>query len=562
MASERRNRMYLFLFGLAFSLATVFLFWKCKYGFAHVDEAFYLTIPFRLCQGDSLFLHEWHLSQLSSFLLYPVMWVYRIFFPDTVGVLYRFRLLFTFSWAIVAFFIFLRLKKFSLVGAMLASLAFLIYTPFGIMALSYNSMGIMFLMCACTLVVSSEGSDTSWFFAGIFLAGAILCCPYLLVLYALLTVAAFGALFRKRKESIRCWLFFSFGCGLMLVLFCLFLFSRASIRDLTVVFPELFQDPQHPRVSLFSKMAGYCECVLNCNRAFIPALLVFILSCILGFRNKGRTIGFILVCLAALAILICFFFEKPFINYLMFPLSMPGLYCALISRDRDIGRLFLGFWLPGGIYSFCIYLSSNQEFNAISSACTVMTVASIMILICHLGHQNWQGISSLRNAAYYTLALLISVQLCSEIYMRYTSVFWEAGMSEQTVLSESGPEKDILMTPERLKSYQIQENDIASILEDESIQKILFLSRNTYLYLIAQKEFATYSAWLSGINAHSIKRLDRYYELFPKKIPDGIYIEPQFSEFAGHFLANGYIADELPSGALWLTRLPSDFNKS
>ena len=562
MISIRRKSIYLSLYGFSFIMATAFLFWKCKYGFAYYDESFYLTIPFRLCQGDSLFLHEWNLSQMSSVLLYPVMWIYRFFFHDTVGILLHFRLIFTFFWAVVAVFIFFRLKSFSLVGAILASLAFLFYTPFGIMALSYNSMGIMFLLCACVLAVSFKCSGTSWSFAGFFLAGAILCCPYLLVLYVLLTAVAFGALIWRQKKAVCCWLFLSFGSGLMLVLFCLLIFSRASIRDLTVVFPELFQDPTHPDFSFLSKLDAYVEDILFCNYAFIPGMFVFVLSCILAFWNKGRKIGFVLVCLAASAILVCFLFEKPYLNYLMFPINMPGLYCALISRDRNVRRLFLGFWLPGGIYSFCSHFASNQEFYAISSASTVMTIASIMILVCHLCDQDWQDNTflALRKAAYFSFALLISVQICGEAYMRYTSVFWESGMHEQTALCKSGPEKGILMRPKRLEEYELDENDIAIIHETESIQKVLFLTKKTYMYLSAQKEYATYSAWLSGVNAFTIKRLDRYYELFPGKTPDGIYIETEFSEYAEHFLANGYILDELPSGAFWLTRHLNDNN--
>lgn len=560
MISSQRDRIYVFLYGISFILATAFLFWKCKFGFAHVDESFYLTIPFRLCQGDSLFLHEWNLSQMSAFLLYPVVWLYRIVFPDTVGVLFHFRLLFTFAWAMAALFFFFRLKRFSLVGAILASLVFLFYTPFGIMALSYNSMGILFLLCACVLAVSSENSGPSLIFAGFFLAGAILCCPHLLVLYILLTASAFVVLLWKQKEVMHFWLFFSFGCSIMLALFCLFLFSRASIRDLIVAFPELFQDPSHSNPGFFSKLTGYCEDILYCNRAFIPGLFVFALSCILAFWKKGRKIGFSLVCLAASAIILCFLVEDPYINYLMFPINIPGFYCALISSDRNIRRLFLGFWLPGCIYSFCIHLSSNQEFYAISSASTVMVVASIMILICHLREQDWQDNSFImyRKAAYFAFALLISVQICGEVYLRYVSVFWEPGMQEQTVLCETGPEKGILMSPEALQDYQLQENDIAIICKDEKIQKILFLSRNTYLYLIAQKEYATYSAWLGGVNAHTMERLDRYYDLFPGKKPDGIYIEKQYIDYAEDFLAAGYVADELPSGALLLTRFPQN----
>ncbi len=562
MISAQKKRVYRFLFGLSFILSTAFLFWKCKYGFANVDESFYLTIPFRLCQGDSLFTHEWNLGQMSGFLLYPVVWLYQIIFPDTVGVLYHFRLIFTSVWSIGALFIFFRLKRFSFVGAMLASLAFLFYAPFGIMALSYNSMGILLLLSACVLAVSPEHSGTSLFFAGFFFAGAILCCPHLLLLYVLLTAFAVVSLLWRRKEVMYCWIFISFGCALMLVLFCVFVFSRATVRDLIVVFPELFRDPSYSNFDFLSKTAIYFEDILGSNRAVIPGVFVFALSCLLAFRNSGRKIGLVLVCLAASAILLCFLLEKPYINYLMFPINMPGLYCALISRDRKIHRLFFGVWLPGGIYSYCIHLASTQEFYAISSASTVMTVASIMILVCHLSEQDWKHSSllSYQKVAFLALALLISLQLCGEIYMRYSSVFWESGMHEQKVLCDSGPEKGILMAPENLQYYQLQEKDIAIIQKDERIQKVLFLSRNTYLYLMAQKEYATYSAWLHGVNTRTMDHLNRYYELFPEKIPDGIYIEDKYAEYAEHFLDKGYVADEMPSGALWLHRKDLEFS--
>ena len=557
MSAQRRRTCFL-LFGFFVSVVTVLLFWKCRFGFGNNDEAFYLTIPIRLCQGDSLLLHEWHFSQLSGVLLYPAVWLYRVVFPDTVGILFHFRLFFTFVWVTGALFVFARLKSFSLAGAMLASLVFLLYTPYGIMALSYNSMGILLLLCACVLAVSSEYSRVSWFFAGIFLSGAILCCPYLLILYVLFSAAAFGALFWRKKNVLHWWLFCSLGCGLVFALFCLLLFSRASFRDLIIVLPELFRDPEHSNFGLLSKLQEFFKCIIFCNRAFIPGILVFLLGCFLGFRKNGRRAGFILACIAASAILGCFLLEKPYLNFLMYPICLPGLYCAVTSRDSSVRRLFLGAWLPGAIYSFCIHLSSNQKFYAVSSASTVMAVASIMIMVCYLCQKDWEDSSSLlRKAPIIAFAILILMQLCGEAFMRFNSAYLESDLQEQTVLCESGPEKGILMTTERFQDYRLHESDVAIILDDESINKVLFLSRNTYLYLFAEKEYATYSAWLSGVNEITIERLDRYYDLFPEKTPDGIYIEADYLQFSNHFLDEGYVSEELPSGALWLTRQPS-----
>ena len=57
---------------------------------------------------------------------------------------------------------------------------------FGIMALSYNSMGILLLLSACVLVATADPKRRAApLLAGLFFAGAVLCCPYLLLLYVL-----------------------------------------------------------------------------------------------------------------------------------------------------------------------------------------------------------------------------------------------------------------------------------------------------------------------------------------------------------------------------------------
>ena len=65
-----------------------------------------------------------------------------------------------------------------------AVLVYYVYAPFGIGALSYNSMGIDCLAVAAVLLVtaSKRWSDG---ISGFFFAMAVLCCPYLVILYIL-----------------------------------------------------------------------------------------------------------------------------------------------------------------------------------------------------------------------------------------------------------------------------------------------------------------------------------------------------------------------------------------
>lgn len=51
---------------------------RIRLGNVDIDEAFYLTVPYRLAQGEGLLADEWHVSQLVGFLLYPFVKCYLL----------------------------------------------------------------------------------------------------------------------------------------------------------------------------------------------------------------------------------------------------------------------------------------------------------------------------------------------------------------------------------------------------------------------------------------------------------------------------------------------------
>ena len=557
MSNRSRKTIYGIAYALAFLVLLSFLLWKCRYGYANKDEAFYLTIPYRLCRGDSLLLHEWHLSQLSGFLLFPAMKLYLSLWGNTEGILLHFRVVFTLAWAAGALFIFYRLKKFSPLGAALGSLFFLVYTPFGIMALSYNSMGILFLLNACVIASTAEKCRSlQYFFSGIFFAGAVMCCPHLLLLYLLFTLTAVGMGLLRNTKLLRCWLPFSAGCLLLFLLFCASVLPRTSLAKLRDVLPQLFKDPQHQQIPLLEQSRAYVRYILKSSKHFPLYLAVSAAAAVYSKMRKRACSGLIVVCLCSLLLQIEYLTEDPYLNFVMFPLAFVVPYCLLHSRKPSLWIPFLPIWLPGLVYTYCINLASNQKFYAISSAATVMTVASAVILVRFVQDLDRSRFSALlHRITLIAVTLLLALQCYAEISLRYSSVFWEEkGMRAQTVMADSGPERGILMTPAKHKRYKTLEQDVEVIRSREEIRSILFLSGNTYLYLSAEKEMATFSAWLSGVNDISIQRLDTYFSLFPEKTPDGIYLEARRAQYLDRYVERGYRVETLDSGAYLLTR--------
>jgi hypothetical protein len=209
----------------------------------------------------------------------------------------------------------------------------------------------------------------------------------------------------------------------------------------------------------------------------------------------------------------------------MWAINIPAVFILLLSDKKENLILFFTFWIPGMLYSFCIHLSSNQEFYAISSASSVAAIGSLMMLVCFLQeisakHQH----PKITGALKWLLILILLTQLLTEATLRYRNVFWEKGIENQTILLKEGLQTGLYVSQNRADTYASM-LDAQETLEQYPGEKALFLSKNTSFYLTGQYENASYSAWLSGINEHTLKRLEAYYQLNPDKLPDIVYSE-------------------------------------
>ena len=85
--------------------------------------------------------------------------------------------------------IYSRLKKygyFSVFGCVL----YFLFTPFDIMALSYNTMGLDLIALTGILMATADYSKKlPLIISGLAFAGAVLCCPYLAAVYVMYIIA-------------------------------------------------------------------------------------------------------------------------------------------------------------------------------------------------------------------------------------------------------------------------------------------------------------------------------------------------------------------------------------
>lgn len=83
---KNRSRITFFTWVTLYAVIALAIFWKCKYGYTYLDEAFYPTIAYRFIQRDRILVDEWNNTQLSNFVLIPFMKLFLKFRWDFTGV--------------------------------------------------------------------------------------------------------------------------------------------------------------------------------------------------------------------------------------------------------------------------------------------------------------------------------------------------------------------------------------------------------------------------------------------------------------------------------------------
>lgn len=569
-AQSKANNIILVIYGVLFILCAILVLWKCRYGFANIDESFFLTVPYRLVQGDAMFAEEWHLSQMSGLLLYPFVALYLRIVGNTDGIVLVFRYLFTFCNIVASSFIFYRLKRYHFLGAAAASLCLLLFAPYGIMALSYNSMGILCMILTCTLLLTGKGKLAPAI-AGVLFAFAVLCNPYLAVLYLLALFLHIVLLISNRtcraetsRMTQNCFgkqlLFFTLGAAVVAVIFLVFVFSRASLSEIVQALPFILDDPEHPSISLIDKGISYLYHIVVVNRytkyGYLGLGLLAAMCMIDKKRMQHKFFYYVSVSTCVSFLLFVIYFRNHTLNYLMWPLNCFAPFILLLSEREENRRIFSFLWVPGILYSFCMHLSSNQKFYAISSA-SIVALTGCLVMIAIFSREILTTHSSrLHKIGVYVMTFLMLFGLLgTEAHERYVNIFWDTSIETQTCLVEDGTNKGIYMSEGIHQEYYQDLAIVHSIKKAvPDTKRVLFFAYKPQYYLMTDFAAGCYSAWLSTISGSTVKRLTAFYEMQPELLPDAIYVDPQYSDYA-QLLSEAIECSELPfDGGVLLVR--------
>lgn len=521
----------LFLAGLF--LGILFLVWKSKYGTGAYDEPFYLTIPHRIVNGDGMFAEEWNFGQFSSFLLLPVMKCYLFLVGSTEGIILNFRYIYIVFQVICTLVIYIRLRKRELAWA--AAWLFLLFCPYDIMAVSYNVMGIAFITITGVLLAGAGEKDrAAWLVSGLLFAGAVLCNPFLALLYFAYSVLVFGvAAVKKRKTgqggvkekniSVQAWLFITAGAGILAMGFVLTVLSQSPLSKLLENIPLLMNDPEHTSRSLFMIVKVYLQSFWNVYGWFVPVWSVLLLMayCYRKEQTK-RKLCFVLLSLSAVISLLGFVptIQNSY-NFIMVPIAVCGLGAYIMTREKD-KRTFYFLFCLGIAYTFIANYASNQGMHAISMAMLPADVAALLFIGRFAAQERGESQKASGLILGGAAALLLTAQLGMQVYTKAVHAFWEEPVYKLDTVIEEGPLKGTVTTKEKAEDYKEMLTDIKEHIKKEG--PVLFAMQQPWCYLYADTGYATFSSYLSGGIEQAAKQWDVYFEAHPEKIPLYIYI--------------------------------------
>lgn len=551
IADKQRKQDICFVL-LLFAIACLY-YWKAPMGYVTNDEAFYLSTPYRILQGDGYLTSEWNLAQLSSFLLLIPMKLYLMIFNSTEGIYYAFRLIFLGVQLINTVCIYLLLRKKGWI-TLVACALFALFIPYGIMALNYNSMALSSEIMISAIILSEyHGNRILQVIEGVLLGCAIMCNPYIVFIYLINLVLC--CIYRKRDSKIavlntKNLMMITIGCLFIGCPFLVLLFSRGSLAEIINNLHYILQDPTHEGLSFgehINNFLYYCK-------PFIIELSVVILCFIQGRDSeKRKKYSVLLQCTLSILLLhMAVFHISGFgsnaigYNAVAAVMAIYGLFIIVYQKPQVVFKIV---WLFGIMIAVCNYFASNQYAFVVTEALLVSSFSTLYML-----SSIDTGIKPANEKSTITL---LGCQLIALIYVFGNHVYWEDDLSLLDSEINNGPMKGIYCTQKEYDKYYSYLSDFNEIKKDDFDSPVLFYQNIPWAYMYTESEVGCFSTWGEAIDTLDSQLLLDYYELYPQKTPKLIYVDnttfsADMTFFYRYAKAHGYTLKLLDSGAIIL----------
>lgn len=528
----KRKQVAIVLWAL---LGTVLL-WRSFMGVNWSDETFYIATLNRFFLGDTPFLHEWKAVQLSTLLMYPLFCLYKAFQPQSNdGVMLFFRLVYWVMSAGIAWCVYCNVttvfEKLNVRGkqfaALLTAAVPMLYVRGNISAPSYNSIGVSAFYLAETVVakvILNPDNDIrkEMFVVGVLLSVAVVCNPYLALLYiAVLIVTIVQALRKEGRVWIKAFIWLSIGVIVAASVYCTQLFLLVSPQNVLSSIPYLLSDPDY--ASKKGILYEVLRFVGHFVRLALPTLPISVALITYAFvmqlkqnhtfpKERIAATG-VTLCIVQLAIDMFVGYGSSFVfGKAAGALATLAFLLLVIYWDRFLCKVLLYLFVPAGIFAFVANMASNVGANAVAMGTITFCVPSLLII----GY-----VAPKLNRVLRTGLMLCGILFLIQLFLvRVFVVSRDAPLTELTAQITNGPAAGLYTTPEHKEQYETFVADVETMNQMGLQGTIVFNGLSSMGYLVSEQNCGTYTTFV--LNSYGQQK-EIYWKEHPEKIPTAFF---------------------------------------
>ena len=576
MIKKLKNTDILFIISLL-SILLLHIFFVFVIPFSD-DESYYVTVPLRLMNGDSLVQNEWHLTQFSTLFSYLPVYIWMTIKGSADGIFIFLRCTYLLIHTTVAVLIYRFFRQYGK-WAIMASMIFYIQIAYRIQAISYQSMFVVFLLLLvlCLLSIYNKKSAVSYIFLGICFGCCCVCNPlfcFAFVIYLLgcalwtkrLKIVEFiikhkasptekggKKLTKKQKKEQKQQILASFpemenyncffskeailriSCGIIIVAIVavsFFFLTGGTIDSIFDNIENLLGSSEYDIASnsLLLKIAHTISFFSMANLGLPFILPILFIALFIDKNNKLNKHRFVYLSISVLwAILFIFGVFKNLEIYLCaisLPFYVTSTICYILTENKN-KKLFYCMHVPCLIATVFQYLAADTQLGAIGVVLAVSNVAGVFFAMDLWKEMRSASINNSETSDKKTnvsLRNIIIIAFCLQIL--FYGLFYQHGQAygKDSPKATKGPFSGLHMTEEEHNVYNkvINDMDIIKDISDED-DPVLLVSYKNWMYLYLNRPIATYTAWYRG--SIDTNLLAEYYKENPDKIPKYIYLE-------------------------------------
>ncbi|MBQ2846680.1 MAG: hypothetical protein IJE74_00280 [Clostridia bacterium] len=572
MKKRLKNTDFLFVTALCFGLLLlgIFIF---IYPYAP-DETFYLTVPFRLVNGDSLVQDEWHLTQFSSLFSYLPMRIWFDLKGSAEGIVVFSRCVYLSIHTSLTVLIYVFFRKYK-IWAVAAAIMYFTQATHRFLSISYHSMFVVFLLLLslCIISIHNRGNTRFYIFAGICYGLCCICNPFFCIAFALYIIVFLfwsgkhppkkalinstsdnsskteKAVYNQKQTDVFCntknyncfftkkaVVYISVGI-LIIAVFAVafFLFTGGTFSSLFNNINNLLMSSEYKVESSFLKktITNLINADFYFNKLsfgmsyFLPIL--YILLFIDGNRKVNSHRCFYLLFSLILSIM---YMVSMFYNYDSSAFNVVELPFAIFSTvsyiltDKKNKKLFNFMWIPCLIGALFQFFASNAHLVAISVVFITNNVAGVFFvgdLFKEMRQKPTEEFSKKKKAVVVGRSVLC-IGLCLQIVFHGLFYQYKQWPGKDAVKATVGPFSGVYMTEKQYDDYTKSIDDL-DLIKNRCTEKspVLILSYHNWMYMYIEQPVASYTAWYSEEFHQDL--LMTYYKENPDKIPEYIYID-------------------------------------